>query len=207
MRFEKERREVARYMKRLVDRKLATVSGGNVSHRIGDLILITASQTDKAKMQAREIGIMSMDGRNLTPGLKPSMETKMHLSIYENRKNVQAIVHAHPVFATSFAITGKEIKTDLAGEARAVLGIPVFAEYALMGTSQLAEAVSTASLKSNVILMKNHGIITLGSTLLQAYDRMEVLEATAKITVITSFLGDARSLTQEELKTIDELFE
>jgi L-fuculose-phosphate aldolase len=206
MKFEKERKNIAFFMRRLYEQKLTTTSGGNVSQRIDNIVLITASQTDKAIMDEDQIGIISIGGNNLSD-LKISMESKMHLAIYHNRLDVQAIVHSHPIFATSFAISGKDIKTNLAGEARAVLGKPVVASYALMGTQDLANTVAEASLKGNVILMENHGILTLGENLLQAYDRMEVLEAAAKMTFITSFMGGRKELTEEELKAIDKLFE
>ena len=75
-----------------------------------------------------------------------------------------------------------------------------------MGTQQLADAVAKASLSSNVIIMENHGILTTGENLLQAYDRMEVLEASAKMTLITGFLGNRKELSDLELKDIDDLF-
>ena len=206
MDFLKEKEEVARFMRRLYKQKLTSVSGGNVSLRVDDKIFITPSQTDKGRIKPEEIGILTIDGKNLTPSLKPSMESKMHLAIYNKNKKVKAIVHAHPVVATSFGISHKEIKTNLAGEARAVLGVPVFAQYALMGTQQLADAVAKASLSSNVIIMENHGILTTGENLLQAYDRMEVLEASAKMTLITGFLGNRKELSDLELKDIDDLF-
>jgi L-fuculose-phosphate aldolase len=207
MEYLEERKEVAHFMRRLYSQKLTTTSGGNVSQRIDDIILITASQTDKATINESQIGMMTMTGKNLTENLKLSMESKMHFVVYTVRPDVKAIVHAHPVFATSYAIAGKEIKTNLAGEARAVLGIPVKANYALMGTKELAEIVAEASLKGNVILMENHGILAVGEKLLQAYDRMEVLEAAAKTTFITSLLGGGRELSEEELRAIDQLFE
>lgn len=174
--------------------------------RIKDGILITASQTDKGLIDASQVGLIDQDGKVMSGDLKLSMETGMHLAIYAKRPDINAIVHAHPVFATSFAISGKIIKTNLAGESRAVLGEPAFAEYALMGTQHLADLVAGASLKSNAVLMRNHGVITLGSSLFQAYDRMEVLEASAKMTFITEFLGGSHDLTVEQLKEIDNLF-
>jgi L-fuculose-phosphate aldolase len=207
MEYLEHQKQVAYFMRRLYAQKLTTTSGGNVSQRSGNVILITASQTDKATVDELQIGILTMAGENLTENLNVSMESKMHLAIYAKRPEVMAIVHAHPVFATSFAIAGKEIKTNLAGEARAVLGVPVIAPYALMGTQDLAGKVADACLKGNVILMENHGILTVGKNLLQAYDRMEVLEAAAKMTFITSYLGGGKELTNEELKAIDSLFE
>jgi len=207
MEYMEHQKEVAYFMRRLYNYKLTTTSGGNVSKRIDNVILITASQTDKATIDESQIGIMTTTGKNLSENLTLSMESKMHLAIYSRRPDVFAVVHAHPVFATSFAIAGKEIKTNLAGETRAVLGVPVIALYALMGTQDLADNVGDASLKGNVILMKNHGILTVGKNLLQAYDRMEVIEAAAKMTFITTHLGGGKELTHEELQAIDKLFE
>ncbi len=202
----KEREKVAAFMRRLYEQKLTTASGGNVSLRIGDRILITPSQIDKAKVVGEQIAILSPDGKIHSQRHKRSMESGMHMTIYKKRPDVRAIVHAHPVFATSFAISGKKIKTSLAGESRAMLGEPALAEYALMGTQRLADLVADACMKSNVVLMRNHGVITVGETLFEAYDRMEVLEASAKITLITEMLGGSHELTVEQLKEIDNLF-
>ncbi|NOX46524.1 MAG: class II aldolase/adducin family protein [Chlorobi bacterium] len=207
MDFTKEKEEVAYFMRRLYEQKLTTTSGGNVSLRVGDTALITPSQLDKGRIKAEEIGVITLDGENLTPHLKISMESKMHMAIYHNRKDVKAIVHAHPVFATSFAIAGKEIKTSLAGEAWAVLGKTAFAPYALMGSQNLADNVGAAALKGNCILMENHGILCVGENLLQAFDRLEVLEAAAKMNLITQLLGNSKELPTEELKEISLLFE
>lgn len=207
MDFLKERESVAYFMRRLYEQKLTTTSGGNVSLRVGEKVLITPSQTDKAQMTLDQIGDISLDGKILSVGFKSSMESKMHLAIYNKRPDVKAIVHAHPVFATSFVVAGKDIKTNLAGEARAVLREPVKARHALMGTQELADVVAEASMRGNVILMENHGVITVGNNLLEAYDRMEVLEASAKMTLLTGLLGGGKELSKDELKSIDNLFE
>lgn len=204
--MEKEKNEVAAIMSRLYSNGLTTASGGNVSMRIGDLVLVTPSQIDKASIKGSQISVLTLEGKMIGKGIKTSMETGMHLAIYKKRPDIQAIVHAHPVMATSFAIAHKNIKTNLAGEARAVLGEPVLVPYALMGTEELAKKVSTACLKSNAVLMENHGIITLGNSLFQAYDRMEVLEACAKMTFITQILG-AHELDKDQVKAIDNLFQ
>lgn len=207
MDFTKEKEETAYFMRRLYEQKLTTTSGGNVSLRVGDEVLITPSQLDKGRMKPEEIGLITMEGENLTPHLKVSMESKMHLAIYNKRKDVKAIVHAHPVYATSFAIAGKEIKTNIAGEAWAIIGKPVFAPYALMGSQYLADNVGAAALKGNCILMGNHGVLAVGADLLQAFDRLEVLEAAAKMNLITKLIGSSKELSPEELKEISSLFE
>ncbi len=198
--------DVAYFMRRLYAQGLTTTSGGNISFKLENQVFITPSQTDKALIKADGIGVLSMSGENQTPHLKPSMESKMHLAIYHQRPDVKAIVHAHPVFATSFCISKKEIKTNLAGEAWAVIGTPVKAAYRLMGTKDLANVVAEASLNGNVILLENHGVLAVGDSLLQAYDRMEVTEAAAKMTFITDLMGDRKELSDTELKEIDKLF-
>ena len=206
MNFQSQKKEVAYFMRRLYEQKLTTCSGGNISFKIDDEnILITPSQLDKARLTAEQIGIMSLDGKNHTPELKPTMEAGMHLSIYKKRSDVKAIVHAHPTYATSFSTTNKKVNCKLNGEARFVIGVPVYAKYALMGSKELAEIVSEATLNANVIVMKNHGVLAVGKTLLQAFDRLEVFEASAKITLITELLGKHNELSADKLKAIDDM--
>jgi len=206
MKFLSQRKEVAYFMRRLYEQKLTTCSGGNISLKVDEnKILITPSQLDKARLTPEQIGIITVDGENLTPELKPSMETGMHLSIFKKRPDIKAVVHAHPPYATSFSTTNKKINCKLNGEARFVIGEPLYTEYALMGSEKLAEIVSEATLNGNVVLMKNHGVLTVGKTLLEAFDRLEVFEASAKITLITELLGECKELSADELKAIDEL--
>ncbi len=206
MSLENQKAETASFMRRLYEKGLTTCSGGNVSQRIGDLIIITASQTDKAYIHAEQIAVIDLNGMNLSPELKPSMETAMHLAVYKVRQDVKAIVHAHPVTATAFATTNKEINCRLTGETRAIIGVPVNAPYELMGTENLAERVAEAAKNANVVLMENHGIICFGENLLMAFDRLEVLEAAAKATLITHLLGDKKEIPLKDLKEIDKLF-
>ena len=202
----KLKKEVAYFMRRLYKTGLTTTSGGNISVRLNDgEILITPSQTDKARMKAAEIIRLNFDGSFENRSFKPSMESGFHLEIFKNRPDVQAIVHAHPVSATSFAVSHKPINCDLMGESRAILGIPVFAPYALMGTKELSTNVAEAFKNSNVVLMENHGIITVGKTLLEAFDRMEVLENCARINILSEILGGPVSLTIGQLHSIDQL--
>ncbi len=207
MLFQTQKEEVAYFMRRLYNKGLTTTSGGNISLKVGEnQILITASQTDKGRMQAEDTGLVTLDGKSDAPAFKTSMETGMHLAVFQTRKDVQAIVHAHPVFATAFGISGKTINCKLMGEARAICGEPAFANYKLMGTNALAEAVAQAAQKSNIVQMQNHGVLAVGCTLLEAFDRLEVFEASAKLTFITGILGNSKELSKEELGQIDALF-
>jgi L-fuculose-phosphate aldolase len=205
--YRAERREVASFMRRLYKRSLTTTSGGNISLRISeDIILITPSSTDKGRMKWKEIGVMSIIGENLTLDLKLSMEFEMHLSIYRKMKDVQAVIHAHPVFASSFTALKSDIRTDLTAEAYAVLGEPLRVPYALMGTEELAKLVSESALSSGVLLLENHGVLTTGDSLLQAFDRIEVLENAAKMTLIAEITGKKSPLTRSRISDIKKLF-
>lgn len=203
---EKIKTDVAAFMQRLYNKGLTTSLGGNISCRIDDnLIAVTSSQTDKATITAKEIGIVDLHGNSNTPEIKLSMETWMHLGIYGKRKDVNAIVHAHPPFSSVFAVSNKKINCRLSGEGRAMLGEPSYAPYALMGTKELAQIVSDHAQKSNVIFMQNHGIITMGDNLLAAFDRLEVAEFTARLTILTELMGNKQELNEEQVKAIDML--
>ena len=194
-------------MRRLYKHGLTTTSGGNISLRLtNDIIVITPSATDKGRMRWKEVGLMNIFGENLTPELKPSIESEMHLSIYKRKKDIKAIVHAHPVCASAFTAMKSKINTSLTAEARAILGNPVIVPYALMGTPELATVVADHAAHSDILLLENHGILTTGSSLLQAFDKIEVLESAAKMTLIAEMTRNKSPLTKERVKQIDKFF-
>jgi L-fuculose-phosphate aldolase len=205
--YKSERREVASFMKRLYRQGLTTTSGGNISLRISDdLIAITPSATDKGRMKWKEVGLMNIFGENLTPDLKPSIESEMHLSVYRKNIEIKAIIHAHPLFATSFTAMKCKIETNLTAEACAILGNPEMVPYALMGSKDLAEIVSGYALTNDILLLENHGILTTGSNLLQAFDKIEVLENAARMTLITDLVNKKRPLSKTRISQIERLF-
>jgi len=205
--FKKERKEVARFMRRLYKQGLTTTSGGNISLRISDdVILMTPTATDKGMMKWKEVGILTILGENMTPELKPSIESVLHLSIYKKYTNISAIVHGHPVFASSFTASKNLIDTTLTGEARAICGEPKYVPYALMGSPELAEIVSQNAMDADVLLLENHGIITTGQTLLSAFDKLEVLENAAKMTLIVNLSGKKKPLSGDRLREIEKIF-
>jgi L-fuculose-phosphate aldolase len=205
-----ERAAVADFMCRIYERGLTTSLGGNISLRIGELILITPAKIDKGRLLPAQVGIISINGENLTPHIELSIETDMHLCVMQNRADVKAVIHAHPTIATFFTATNVDINTTLTAEAFAVLGYPSKAQYALMGTKQLASSVSEATLNSNVVLMENHGVLTVGKNLLEAFNRIEVLECTAKMNwIMRSFAGSecTKTLTSSSLREIIEKYD
>ncbi len=203
---EAEREQVASVMRRLYSRGLTTCSGGNVSLRCGDVVLITPSGTDKGEITAGQIGAVTISGENLVPDLRLSIETEMHLEVYRNRPDVKGIVHAHPATASAFAALDAEIDTRLIAETWHVLGVPVRAPYALMGTKELARIVGQAARKGNAVIMENHGVLTVGDTLFRAFDRMEVLETAARMTWIAATMGVKKPLLDAQLSEIEKVY-
>jgi L-fuculose-phosphate aldolase len=203
---ERKKEEIAYFMKRLYSRGLTTTSGGNISLRESNgSILITPSGDDKGRLTAETICEISTGGKNPSSHQKPSMETYLHLLIYKRRGDIKAIIHAHPPWTTTLSATGKKIKSNLTGESRFILGEITRVPYALMGSEELALAVSEAATNADVLLMENHGPVCLGLSLEDAFNKIEVLEAAAKTTLITELLGGANELTDEQISEIDKL--
>ncbi|MCG8578479.1 MAG: class II aldolase/adducin family protein [Bacteroidales bacterium] len=203
----KSKKEVAKWMRRLYKKGLTTSLGGNISLRIDDNhIAITASETDKGRIKASEIAIVAMDGQLLDSSNRVSMETGMHLAIYNERPDVKAIVHAHAPMGSLFAATNQTINTTLLAEAYTIIGYPQKADYAAPGSDELAANVAKVSQNTNVILMENHGVLAVGVSLLQAFDRIEVLENAAKMTCLTTLLNDKCALSENQLAELKSLF-
>jgi len=199
------KKEIAYYMRRLYRQKLTTTSGGNISAKQDNMVFITPSGIDKGEMQTEQVGELDLEGNIIASKHKLSTETPMHLAIYKARPDVKAIVHAHPPYGTAYASSNKSLNSNLTSEGRLVLAKIAFAKYALMGTQKLAEVVANEAKDSNIILMENHGVIALGNTLLEAFDRLEVLEFTAKMNFITESLNMRKPLNKEQLIEIDRM--
>jgi len=206
MDFKEERREVARFMRRAYNLKLTTTSGGNFSRRVGDgLIAVTPSQLDKGRMRGRQVALMDLRGNNLTPDLKISSEGRMHLRIYQEHAHIGAIVHAHPVTASAFCCAETPIRHDLLAEQYCLMQAPLVVPYAMTSSDALAEQVAACAGKAPCLIMENHGVTTTGATLLQAFDRLELLEIAARLTLMMPRLEGVRALTDEQKRELDAL--
>ncbi|NCB00783.1 MAG: class II aldolase/adducin family protein [Spirochaetia bacterium] len=199
--FQSIREEVAAIMRRLYSTRLTTTSGGNISFRLNDeLFAITPSQYDKSSLTADVIAVVGFDNTNYTPHLPLSIESEMHRTVLLARKDINAVVHAHPVYASSFTAMKKPINTKLLAESWFLLEEPAFAPYQRMGTPALATSVVECVAHSNVVLMENHGVLTVGKTLVSAFDLIEVLENSAKMTFITQMMA----LSSYEVSPLNE---
>lgn len=205
--FMDKRKEVASFMARLYDRGLTTACGGNVSQRDGNLMYITPSSLDKAAIPPERIARVDIaSGECLDSGVKLSIESGMHRKIYLVRDDVMAVVHSHPVHASLFSALEEKIETRLLAEPALLLGEVVTAPYALMGSPELADNVAHCVEEHNCILLENHGALTVGRTLLEAYERLEVLENAARMTLMTLSGVHPKPLCRERIDEIRRKF-
>lgn len=198
-----EREMVAYYMQRLYHRGLTTALGGNVSLRSGGLMYITASSIDKGSIEAGEIAAVEIEsGKVLDDNLTLSIESEMHRRIYLTRSDVNAVVHSHPLHASLFSAVEEEVDSRLTAEAWFMLGRVVKVPYALMGTEKLADNVADCAKTAEAMLLENHGALTLGSSLIRAFKRMEVLENVARMTALVNQSLHPLPLSREKLDEI-----
>lgn len=191
---------------RIYQQGFGAASDGNISVRIDDdRVLITPSGMSKGLVQAEDLILLDAQGTPINKNHKPSSETKLHIGIYHVRPDVQAIVHAHPPCATAFAVAGIELPSDVLPEVVIMVGeIPLIA-YSTPGSQQLAESVAGHMQRCDAALMQNHGVITVGDSLLHAYYRMEKVEHYAKILLHAKQLGAVTHLSANAMSDLVQL--
>ena len=181
---------ITEYSNLLYQRGLVGAAGGNVSIREGDHILITAGGKSLRNITADEILVLDMqekliEGRKV---LKPSKEASLHINIYRAREDVDCVIHVHPVYATSFATSGKTIPMVTASSKLKLIGIPLI-EYADPGSDKLAaqvyQGVSRAPLNTCAVLLESHGLIAFSSGIENCFNIAELVEETAKIAYVS----------------------
>ena len=192
--------------KRLYEKNMNAALGGNVSIRQGDEILITPAGINKGFMTEQDVVVVDLDGNVLRGSGKPSSEGKMHYEIYKRRSDVHAIIHAHPPFAVGFALAHRDLPDDILPEATIVLGRVPCLPYVTPSTIDLAREVAQGLAHRNAAFMANHGAITLGATLEEAYNRMEMLEQTCMSIVYASILGGVHHIPEGEMGFFERNF-
>lgn len=199
------RRDLADYGRMLHNQCFVAATDGNLSVRLDRTrVMVTPTGCSKGMMDPDDMVIVDLDGTKLSGACKPSSEIFMHLTIYKMRPDVGAVVHAHPCTATAFASAGIALDEPLCSEIVITLGDVPLAPYATTGSSELSESLKPFIPSHNAILMANHGVVTYGQDLRQAYLRMEAVEHYAKIVLAARQLGSTRPLNDKQL---EELFE
>jgi len=187
-------------MARIYQYRMTTTSGGNLSIRDDDgSIWITPARVDKGTLRVEDIVRVYPDGS--TEGRhQPSSEFPFHRRIYQQRPDLKAIVHAHPVALVAFSICGQTPDTRLFAKARAVCGEVGFAPYALPGSDLLGERIAAVCAAGHdCVMLENHGVVVAGVDFSAAFRRFETLEFVAKTVIKARALGEVRYLTDLQL--------
>src|SRR5450631_947763 len=194
------RDEILALMRRIYGYRMTTTSGGNLSIREdnGD-IWITPARLDKGSLRREDIVCVHADGRVEGPH-RPSSELPFHQEVYRERHDIHGIVHAHPVALVAFSLVHRIPDTRLFHQTRLVCGEAGFAPYELPGSLALGKNVAAIFGQGfDCVLLENHGAVTGGADLQEAFHRFETLEFTAKTIIKACMLGDVRYLTDEEI--------
>lgn len=192
--WDTEKKRVLEAALEMVERGLVVGTMGNVSMRMAstdgrELVAITPSGRYYASLSPKDIVIVDSEGKGVEGKLKPSVETMLHIGIYKARKQVNAVVHAHPVFSSVVAVAGLKIPPILDDQVACLGGEIIVAEYAPSGSREMVRNVVAALGTRNVLLMANHGALGVGKDLEDAVVNCEILEKTAKIYVYALAIG------------------
>jgi len=192
--IQKGREEICRISAMLFAKGLVSGKDGNISVRISaDEMLVTPSGVCKAFLEPEMILRQRFDGTVVEGELRSTREAGMHSRLYELRPEIGAIVHTHPAAATAFAVCGEELPQDILLEVPALLGKTAVAGYAPAGSRELIAEVEKCA-KSGVILLQNHGVITCGSDLADAFARMDAAENAARTVIYARLLGEQKRM-------------
>lgn len=193
---------------KVYDKGFVTAYDGNISCRtFNNTILITRSGICKGDVSEKDIVEIEMDGKNTIGKQKISTEHKIHLYAYQNRKEVNAVVHCHPVYTTAFALAGKGLDKHYLPEVFLTIGKVPLCKYATPSTDKVHKSLDPFINYSWAMILENHGAVTLGKSLDDAYFKMEKLEHAAKIIFLAGLIGKPRELTKKNIKDILKISE
>lgn len=192
---------------RMYNSGMVSAYEGNVSVRIGERVLITPTGICKGLMSPDMLVECDLEGRQTKENgiFRLSSETRLHTALYKARPNIRAICHTHAPFSTAFAILGKAITSDAYPEARTLYDeIPV-AAYGRPGTDDIWKEAVELIQDNNIILLANHGPVAVGTSIWDAYLRMESCESIAKVLYYARSMGKEASLPKEEIEALREI--
>jgi L-fuculose-phosphate aldolase len=200
------RADIVEVGRRMYARGYTASNDGNISVRLGaDRLLMTPKSVCKGFMTPDMMCITDLDGKKLQGDRDPSSEMLMHLEVYRQRPDAQAVVHAHPPTATGFAVAGIPLDRAVLAEVVTTLGSIPIAEYATPSTSELPDAVRQYVKAHDGMLLANHGALTIGTDLFSAYYKMETIEHFASISLVARLLGRENLIAREELDRLQAL--
>lgn len=203
---EKIKEEICEIGRRVYNNGFVAANDGNISVKVGENeFYCTPTGVSKGYMTPDMIIKVDADGNKLEGELNPSSEIKMHMRVYRERPDVNAVVHAHPPTATAFAVAGIPMDKYILPEAILVLGDVPICQYGTPSTMEIPDSLLPYIQDHDAFLLENHGALTVGNTLTKAFFVMEEVEFSAKISFIARQLGNENELSGDNLEKLMEL--
>lgn len=203
--WEVQKTEVLETARRMDEKGLVVGTSGNVSQRFRgtdgrELVAITPSGCCYDTMRTEDIVLVDLEGQRIEGELAPSIELMLHLSIYRVRRKISAVVHAHAAWGSIMSVTGNEIPPLLDDQVTFLGGEIKVATYALPGSLELAKNAVAALGPRNAVVLANHGTLTVGRNLREAFNNCELLEKTARIYVLAVRMGEVKTLPPDAME-------
>lgn len=196
---------IIKYGRKLGQKNCTPGTSGNISVRLGENIMISASGSALGDLRLEDVVIMDFEANLVKGKKKPSSEKHLHARIYEMRPDINAIIHCHAPYVSSFAVAHIPLSKPIISENVFYFGEIPLADYAMPSSNDLVEFTSKFFDKHDAVLMANHGIIIGGKDIKDAYYKMETAEAYAQIYLNSFILGGSHDLSQKHIEEIYEL--
>ena len=192
---------------RLYQREMGAANDGNISVKLDDeRLLCSPTGVSKGFMTPDMICMINRAGEPIGDnGRKPSSEIRVHLHVYQHRPDVNAVVHAHPLYATVHAICGKPLTQQIMPESTILLGEVPIAPYGTPSTMDLPNSITDYLQTHDALLLENHGALSYGADLDNAHFKMEALDYYAKVVYLASQYGGAHEFSDAEDDKLIEL--
>ncbi len=198
--------EVVNVCRRVAVKGFVAATDGNISVRLPNgNILATPTSLNKGFVQSEDLVELSLDGKQISGSRKPSTEMNMHLFIYQQRNDVNAVVHCHPIYATGFAAAGIPLKENIFPEVIVAFGNIPLAKYATPSTEEVGESLRPFVKSNDAILLANHGVVTFGKDVWDAYFKMEKVEQIAHTLFVAETVGGAKQLSSLQVARLKEV--
>ena len=192
--------------RRLYQKEFIAGPDGNLSIRLNPAkILITASGICKGFLSNDDLVVVDNSGRSIQGAAKPSSEMLMHLAVYANRPEINACCHAHPPYATAFAVAAQPLPAGILPEVILTIGEIPLTRYAPPGTPAVPRALEEFLPRFNAFVLRNHGVLTIGRDMTEAFQRMETVEHYARIVYIARQCGNLNFLDKDEVRRLEDI--
>lgn len=191
---------------RLYERGMLAGTDGNLSVRLDDdRIMVTPSGLPKGFMKPDDQVIVDSRGKAIQGNHKPTSELAMHLAVYRERPEIRACVHSHAPYSTAFAVAGIPLGRDILPEVVIFVGDVPLTDYAPPGTDAVPKALEPHLANANAFLLRNHGLLTIGRSLDEAWQRHETVEHLARIIHLARLLGNVDSIPSEDFQRLEKM--